>query len=103
MALIVDQSLCFSCGADKPFALDAQPDKVPPGAGRVKEVEQEESGARQESDADSESVCPLCISRLFSLTAELEYAPLPQLSFQRVIPFSRELDNPASVFHPPRV
>jgi hypothetical protein len=95
--LVVDQSICLTCEADEPFL----------------EISEERSGLDEfESDcapgendqARTELICPLCVSRLFSLSASLIHS-----SFTEVNPFRSNLlsfheqEICQSIFHPPQV
>jgi hypothetical protein len=94
--LVVDQSICLACAADEPlFEICEEPSGLD---------ELESNCVPGEDDQDrAELTCPLCVSRLFSLSASLIHS-----SFTEVNPFRSSLlsfheqESCQSIFHPPQ-
>lgn len=95
--LVVDQATCLTCAADEPFweAFEGQPglekfDSVcAPGEG--------------DSEDGAEFVCPLCISRLFSLSASSVDSGCAEVTpFLSRLSSIQEQDSYQSIFRPPQ-
>jgi hypothetical protein len=94
--LILDPSFCFSCGADEPFS----PTSADQGPLLVLEKE-----CHQELDPEGETefICPLCVSRLFSPLAKFDFSS-SQVGPFRINPLSfHEQESCRSIFRPPQV